>query len=556
MFGFVYVRLYGVDVPYSDTWNMVPVFEKLSSGTLTLADLFAQQNEHRIFLPRVVLLLLGVATAFDTVVPLYLIQCCLLLTLVALFLAFRDSVSANPLFFVPVPFLVFGLGQYWNMVQAFQIALVFAQTFSVLALYLLYVSRREGLRRFSFPGALASATAGSLSAAPGLLAWPVGFLLLLMLPVERPVKRFLAGAWGLVGLMETVVYFLDYSSPADHTTSRYLFGEPLKLLKVFLTMLGGSLFRERELAFAAGLLLVFLVAAALLLVYFSGKPGECSFWVALLIFASLILASTTLARGGSGIGNALNSKYVTYSTLVVISTYAMLVRSAFGLNKLAVVSLGVLSVLIAWGVPVSYDWGIEKGRETEARREKAAFVLATYESQPDEALGILKRHFRTSPETARERASTLEALGYSVFSEKRPRVLPPSLSSLSPARSHTPHEVETISGVEVDPEDQPTVVPKDKPLKVAGWAVDGGAGDVAGGVYVVIDGKPFPAFYGTKKEAVAERFDNPAYEHSGFERAIPISEIGPGKHRLSVIIVTNDQRRHYMPDRAVVFEVE
>jgi hypothetical protein len=191
--GFTYVRLFGVDVPHYDTWSMVPLFEKLSSGTLTVRDLFIQHNEHRIFFPRIAMLLLGTVTAFNNVAKMYLIQCCLLATLIALLLAFRSSIRANLHFFVPIPFLVFTWGQIWNMLQAFQITLVFAQTFSVLTFYLLYLSGYERLRKFAFPGALSTGTVASFSAAPGLLVWPVGLLQLLILPIRRSVKRLVAG---------------------------------------------------------------------------------------------------------------------------------------------------------------------------------------------------------------------------------------------------------------------------------------------------------------------------------------------------------------------------
>lgn len=552
--GFTYVRLFGVDVPHYDTWSMVPLFEKLSSGTLTVRDLFAQHNEHRIFFPRVAMLLLGTVTAFDNVAIMYLIQVCLLATSIALLLAFKSSIKANLLFFAPIPFLVFTWGQIWNMLQAFQITLVLAQTCAVLAFYLLYLSGYERLRKFAFPGALGSGTVASFSAAPGLLVWPVGFLQLLVLPIGRTAKSLLAGAWGLAGLAEWKVYFHDYVQP-ENTSPRYLSDHLLTWVEFFLTALGAALFRQQGFALIVGLLLACLVAASLFFIYESGKLGEFSFWIAILSFSFLVLASTTLARGGSGIEDALNPKYVTFSVLAVISAYAMLVRSTFERRKPVVaVSLGVLIVLVVSSIPVSYVEGINKGKRLERAKERAAFVLATYESQPDE---VLKRFFRKNPETSRERASVLETLGYSVFSGPRPRVLPPPLSALSPVRARTPSDIQTISGVEVRAEDRLVIIPEGtSSVRVSGWAVDAKAKDTAGGVYVVIDGTPFPAFYPASKKEVAERFDTPAYEYSGFERAIRLSDVGPGVHELSIIVVTNDGERYYRSDREIILEVK
>ena len=47
---------FGVDIPYWDQWDGIcPLFEKLASGQLGIADFFVQQNEHRIFFPRLLM---------------------------------------------------------------------------------------------------------------------------------------------------------------------------------------------------------------------------------------------------------------------------------------------------------------------------------------------------------------------------------------------------------------------------------------------------------------------------------------------------------------------
>lgn len=85
--------------------------------------------------------------------------------------------------------------------------------------------------------------------------------------------------------------------------------------------------------------------------------------------------------------------------------------------------------------------------------------------------------------------------------------------------------------------------------------MDAGAEDKAGGVYISVDGNPLPAFYGLKTEALAERLGNPAYESSGFKRSIPVSEIGPGKHKLSISVLTSDGER-YRSSRELTLEVK
>ena len=90
--GFLYVRAFGVSVVQRDAWSMVPLFDKWSTGTLQVSDFFVQHFEHRSTFPEVAMLLLGTATKYDNVAEMYLIQVCLLVTLVVLLLAFRSWV--------------------------------------------------------------------------------------------------------------------------------------------------------------------------------------------------------------------------------------------------------------------------------------------------------------------------------------------------------------------------------------------------------------------------------------------------------------------------------
>lgn len=64
--------------------------------------------------------------------------------------------------------------------------------------------------------------------------------------------------------------------------------------------------------------------------------------------------------------------------------------------------------------------------------------------------------------------------------------------------------------------------------------MDDGNESAAGGVYIDVDGRLFPVFYGTETQDVAESLGVPEYRYSGFERALPVSEIGAGPHELSV----------------------
>jgi hypothetical protein len=437
---FLYVREFGVNVPYWDDWRVVPLLDKLATGTLKMSDLWPQHNEHRIFFPLIAQLLLGSLTKFNTVAEMYLTGGFFLVTLIVLLLAFKDSVKTTLCLFIPISFLMFSTRQHENMLWGFQISFAIACAFAVLTLYFLYVS--AGYKRFrgvTFLSALVSATVASFSAAQGLLVWPAGLLQLFVSPMERSAKKVMIGVWSLTGLGEWIFYFVGYVQPDWNPSLGFVLQHPIAGIGYSLTLFGSSLVWQQNFAFVGGLLLTGLVVVSLLLIYKDRKLGEHSFWIALLFFSFLTMASITIGRSEGG---APISRYTTFSILAVVSVYVVLTKLVLERkSRLTAGLIGALSALILLSIPISYWEGIKEGAATKATREQAAFILSTYESQPDELLvehlcptyGCGVHPFgQADADTLRERADILKRLGYNVFSESRAQGLPPSPSGLSP----------------------------------------------------------------------------------------------------------------------------
>jgi hypothetical protein len=290
-----------------------------------------------------------------------------------------------------------------------QFALVLA--FAVLSFHFLHVLRERPFGKLAFPAALISATLASLSSAHGLLVWPVGLLQLIVGPAEKRTKVYQGGIWGLLGTAEWVIYFLGYQAP--DRSSEAIVGV-LYYPRFLLTLMGSSLSWGPGPALAIGLLLLVLVAAALLLTTIDGKLAEHSFFAALMLFAFLVLVSITVGRAERGIEQALVSRYATYSILGVVGLYGMLAKLYLERgSRVAAVAFSALLACVVLSLPFAYTEGIEAGYATEEIRQRAARVLATYESQPDIALSSLYGN----PEVVRKRAPILEQLGYNVFSE-------------------------------------------------------------------------------------------------------------------------------------------
>ncbi len=415
----LYVRTFGVSVVDSDAWSVVILFDKWSSGTLQVLDLWSQHNAHRSFFPNIAYLLLGSLTKYDNVAEMYFIQACFFVTLVILLLAFIDNIKIRSswlLLFVPVSLLIFSLRQYKNILNGYQINFAFTQMFGVLALFLLYVlGSRKSFSKLTFVAALASATVASYSVLAGLMVWPAGLLQLYLGSLERPQKRVYIILWGLVGISVWVLYFIGWDAPGKGTLLHAL-EHPIQGIHYYINLLGSSLFWKPNTALVGGLLLVWLALASLLLIYKAGRLGEYSFWVSLLLYSLLILGTIMVGNSELGVNQAVTAKrYTTFPILAVVSVYVMLVKMALERRSILNTALLVaLSGVILLSASISYPEGIKKGRQERAHNEEQAFVLYTYESQPDEALSELMR--RT--DVVRKQAPTLQRLGYNVFSEE------------------------------------------------------------------------------------------------------------------------------------------
>lgn len=416
----LYVRLYGVDVFYADEWDLVPLLRESSRGTLGITDLLAHHNGHVYLFPWSLMLLLGRLTGYDTVPLMYLVVACLLVTSLAVFHAYARSVGRSPLaclVFLPVPLLLFSLRQHENLLWGNQITFAFAQSLSVFALYLLFATTEGRRRKLAFPAAALCATVASCSAAPGLLAWPAGLVLLMISPAGiKPVSRLYAGAWGLLGAAVWIAYLAGSGGTEPQPFSA--FGHPAAWAEYLITLSGGSLFWGEDAVLTVGTLLVLLAAAALALALAFGKAGENAFWISLGVFSLLSLALIAAGRSGFGeeaFAQAGVSRYAIFSIPGVVALYCLLANLTLNAgSRFAAGLLVPLAAAMLAGAVISYSLGTEKGREIEDSREQAARILVAHETEPLTAFTI----FGHDPRRVQSYARYLDRHDYGVFSAR------------------------------------------------------------------------------------------------------------------------------------------
>ena len=237
----LYVARYKLGMPYFDGWALVPDIQKMLAGQLTWTELWRTHNEHRIILPRLVMLGLARLTGWNDGYEVAANIGLAAATCLALQAQWRRTASGlgwariNGL--VPlISLVVFALTQWENWAWGWQLV-YFLHTFAAVAGLLLLASW-DG-RWWRWLGALALGLAATFSLGTGLLIWPVGLLLLLL--QWRPGQArhgWAAGLWALAGVIVYLVYFTDYPRLPGPGLFQVVLLQPVGYVQYILNYLG------------------------------------------------------------------------------------------------------------------------------------------------------------------------------------------------------------------------------------------------------------------------------------------------------------------------------
>lgn len=337
---FWFIHQYGVNVIRYDQWNDVallthtPFFHYRNAPTYshtTIAAMWAQHGEDRTFFPDLVVLALGRLTSLNVLTELYLSAVLLVIACVLIIFAHRQDVTRTRLvFYLPVAFLVFTLGQYENTLFGFQLWLYLVMATLAATIFLLDLQRSSWLILIA---AIATAVIGSYSAIDGLVIWPAGLVVLLW---KRRPRAFVL-TW-LIATMATTglyLYHFQYSAAtAGGGTSSYVLAHPLSAAKFFFFAVGDVM--GRPLPQTAGTTdpsivgiggAVFLLAVVSLAIY--GRRRRLSrspVGPALICFGLLLAVFVTIGRAHLGLWAASQSRFVTEDVLILVGCYLCLLE--------------------------------------------------------------------------------------------------------------------------------------------------------------------------------------------------------------------------------------
>lgn len=334
---------YGVDMPVWDQWEYVPFFEKFSQGTLTLGDLFAQQNEYRQFFPNLIFVGLGWLTRWNLR---YEMMASFALACLVSFNVYRlgrlTLGGGNPArglaIYVLANLLIFSPIQYDNWLQGMQ--LIYFMPVACISTCLV-VAYSKLSARTKFAACMCLSVVSTFSSANGILCW------LVVLPVlawsgsreEWRAKRWLVSAWMAGLLLSAAVYFYDYQKPVHHPGLSELAVHPLKAAAYLMVLLGnaldvgGVLFLKNPwgtshkiVAAATGLTLAALFVWSLLQILRDTRPlaYRAAGWLMLGAYSLASAVLVTFGRAGYGIEQAFAPRYTTLTVYLPVALVYLL----------------------------------------------------------------------------------------------------------------------------------------------------------------------------------------------------------------------------------------
>jgi hypothetical protein len=539
-----YINSCAANVLLLDEWGMVPVYAKMKAHSLTFADLFAQQNEHRVVFLRLAYLGVASLSSFDAVASMRFSWGLIFLSafVILRYIATRGSVSDRRKYFFAAltSFLLFGLAQYENLLWGFQIGFIMVLVFSVLSCYFLcqtFHASCKRTRNIYFAVALLVAVIDSFSSSQGLITWITGVVICCMMLRRKAFSSPYFIVWTLMGIATWIAYFHNYIKPVHHPSLTYLFEHPGTFLHYFFTITGNAVsgtLKAGNVAF--GIVIILFLLVACVKIWKSKQARQFVFPLALVLNSLLILGSIAVGRAGFGAEQALASRYASFSICLVVGVALLWMELKDANGKVLIKNMAKLFVaVLLLSIPLTMAEGFQVGKKIKTDRAYSEYLLETIDMQPDQFL----QRVNPEPDSVRSRTSYLKQRQLHVF--HRPQYTVPALlfnDSLATANNEVLQFAQNT--LQFAPDFmvvlRPVVHPKYK-------------SDVTA-LFADIDGQIFPLYY---KPGFNNRPPNPAsiYDISAISNRV----LPKGLHTIKFKALRHNNAGYYLVNPEWVFEI-
>ena len=272
------------------------------------------------------------------------------------------------------------------------------------------------------------------------------------------------------------------------------------------------------------------------------------FHVAVLAFVLGTAAAGGLFRGGMSPLEALNKKYAPTAVLAWGSL------ASLGLRRAGPWLLGAAAGP-AWrrlGIAAALTLAIVPGDLVEYRawnvwKQELHQAAASY-AAGDRSDSLIRRFFE-NVNMGRQLLAPIAADGGYCFARAEqlaaearsvPAAVLTESGRIERVPDHTDYSLESINDHPFPLGKPPARISRERPLTVAGWAIDREAGQATAGVELVVGDRGFETRYGLPRPDVAEYFKQPGLVDSGFRGMLPAGTLPPGEYTLRLRLRLSD----------------
>ncbi|MHB1500445.1 MAG: hypothetical protein ACYCYK_04635 [Candidatus Dormibacteria bacterium] len=410
-----FVHAYGVNVPFEDEWHMVTLLASVHHGRLSLNMLWAQHNENRMLFAYLVLLVLELASHFNTTIEMYASAALLLAAVVLIWRLHRTTAGGWSWGLVPAALVLLSLAQFTISLQGFAVAIYMVIASFALAMWLLEGSSD---RPWLLGLAVLVAVIGSYSSIQGLAIWPAGMAYLVL---RHPSRRQIL-LWTGAGLATSGLYLVGFNwALTGGGGLGAALSQPTTSLH-YLALLVGSAVPQSTLLHldlttlsALGIVILAMAAAIYLLAYRLRPAAELAVAIAMVTLGLVVDVLNTLGRAGQGVSYAASGRYVVFNLWLLAGVWLGALAAWRRLRQeSAIPTLGLCCAVVLVGLQIglSLHSGLIAGRDLHKQREAAARLVAHYaNSQP----ALVRKDVYPSYSVFLERAMILRHLRLSVF---------------------------------------------------------------------------------------------------------------------------------------------
>lgn len=347
---------YSVNVPFWDSWELVPIFEKIQNGSVGFVDFFAQHNEHRLLFPRLIMVALAELSHWNVFYEIVTNFILASISFIFLCLILRRTFSNKKhltIALIMVSAVLFSPIQFENWIWGWQIQWFLNVLSVVIAIWALSSTKLAPIWRLTI--AVLAAIVATYSLASGLFVWLVCLPLFLMPQIRKFLPLWIGFAVVTIGS-----HYIGYHDPEYHPSKLLFLGDPLGLLEYFLVYMARPLVMDYleslPIAFAY-FMVTFGVIAFFIKRRNANEVNKILPWAAIGLYSIFAGLSTSLSRLGLGVEQAYSNRYTTLSSLLLITIivglvwiYGIKVRTTNDKRHklVSMIALSSIFLLVSW----------------------------------------------------------------------------------------------------------------------------------------------------------------------------------------------------------------